>query len=405
MSAPPGLDRESFQTLLANAFVIQESGIDTQLVLALTEVQRLIASDKPDVDQVIHLIAEQARRVSGAAGIAIALLKEGQLVYLVGIGSAATYVGQHMNAVLNTPAHKTARAEILRCENAWIDTRIEAEICRQFGANALLILPIIRERALAGVLQILFSEVHTFSDQEVRTYRLLGTVIEDAIFRQCQLVARKDLATPPATVSRDVNHTTFQIQKFSCEPRSDSGPATKPGCGQGCGAAKKSRGLHVPAKPTTPIVKPLNRPSLIKLGLNMPVLATVLALAVASWNAYDHRQASHVYSSRPPAPSIDLQPSLVLHNLVKPPSPPHTVEVRAKDKMTRNSESKRTQLGQSEVHYIGEDVTVRHFTLRPASQEIRTGNNEVAIGKDVTVRYLTSKPAVTTLPVSGTTHR
>src|SRR5262249_28284836 len=113
MSAPPGLDRESFQTLLANAFVIQESGIDTQLVLALTEVQRLIASDKPDVDQVIHLIAEQARRVSGAAGIAIALLKEGQLVYLVGIGSAATYVGQHMNAVLNTPAHKTARAEIL----------------------------------------------------------------------------------------------------------------------------------------------------------------------------------------------------------------------------------------------------------------------------------------------------
>src|SRR5262249_34488108 len=107
MSAPPILDREAFQTLLANAFAIQESGIDTQVFLALSKVQRSIASDTPNLDQVVHFIAEQACRVSDATGIAVALLKDGQLVYLVGIGSAATYVGQHINAVLNTPAHKT----------------------------------------------------------------------------------------------------------------------------------------------------------------------------------------------------------------------------------------------------------------------------------------------------------
>ena len=71
--------------------------------------------------------------------------------------------------------------KILRVEDAQTDTRIEAAVCRQFGANSLLILAIVRENGIAGVLEILFSEAHSFQDPELRTYRLMVGLIEQAI--------------------------------------------------------------------------------------------------------------------------------------------------------------------------------------------------------------------------------
>jgi hypothetical protein len=51
--------------------------------------------------------------------------------------------------------------------------------------------------------------------------------------------------------------------------------------------------------------------------------------------------------------------------------------------------------GENEVEYIGEDVTVRYFTTKPAPHPVRIGKSEVAdIGEDVTMRYFTPKPAV-----------
>ena len=55
-----------------------------------------------------------------------------------------------MTASLTVSADAKTNCEILRVENAQTDTRIEADICRQFGASALLILPIYHDRVLAG---------------------------------------------------------------------------------------------------------------------------------------------------------------------------------------------------------------------------------------------------------------
>jgi hypothetical protein len=87
MNAHSRLDRESFQALLANAFAVQESGMDSQSLSALVEVQRSIATGEPNVERTLHLIAELALNVANAAGIAIALLKADELVYLAGSGT------------------------------------------------------------------------------------------------------------------------------------------------------------------------------------------------------------------------------------------------------------------------------------------------------------------------------
>ena len=212
MSPNPSFDRESFQELLANAFAVQESDIDRESLSAIIEVQRLIAKGELDADGTMHLIVECARDVAHAGGIAVAVLEGNQLVYRAGSGVASSYVGRHAIASLVVSANTDASREILRVENAETDTRIEAAICRQFGGTALVIFLIYRDRAAVGLLQVVFTQPHVFQDREVRTYRLMAGLIEDAMSRTGALEPAENVgvslrATAPAPVAQITDRT------------------------------------------------------------------------------------------------------------------------------------------------------------------------------------------------------
>jgi len=191
MSDSSSLDRESFQKFLANAYSVQQSQVDSQSLSAIVEIQRLIAKGDLDVDGTLHLIVDRTQDVANASGVAIGLLKGDQLVYRAGSGSAATYTGRSSTARLVVPADSKANCEILRVENAETDARIEAAVCRQFGAKSLLILLICHDEAVAGVLEIFFSEAHVFQDREVRTYRLMAGLVGEAMSQAARLQARQ----------------------------------------------------------------------------------------------------------------------------------------------------------------------------------------------------------------------
>ncbi len=165
---------------------MQQSQINTQTLSDIMDVQRSITRGKLDLDGAMRHIVESARKVANASGVAIALLKRDQLTYRAGSGTSAAVIGQCVTASLTVSVDGKNR-EILRVENAQTDTRIEADICRQFGASALLILPICHERGLAGVLDVRFNEAHTFLDREIRTYHLMAEQIEAAMLQAATL--------------------------------------------------------------------------------------------------------------------------------------------------------------------------------------------------------------------------
>jgi len=158
MSSDSSFDPEFFQKLLESAFAVQESGVNARSLVCIVEIQRSIKAGHLDVDGTMRLIAEFAQQVAGASGVAVGRLKGDQLVYGAGSGSAASSVGRCVMATFIASAPNRTRAEILRVENAESDPRIEAAICRQFGATSLLILPIYHADAVAGVMQVLFGE-------------------------------------------------------------------------------------------------------------------------------------------------------------------------------------------------------------------------------------------------------
>ncbi|HET9408397.1 MAG TPA: GAF domain-containing protein [Candidatus Sulfotelmatobacter sp.] len=382
MNTHSSLDPESLQSLLASAFAVQESGIDPQSLSILMELQRSIAKDEREVAQAMQRIADGARMVANASGAAIALIKADQLIYRAGSGSAASYVGRHVTAVLSVSARNEPRSEILRVENAQTDSRIEAAICQQFGAMSLLILPIYRERVLSGVLQILFGEPHAFDDREIRTYRLMASAVEKLILREGEIeLARK--AAPPI--------------KLPMNPRQT--PSAAPALAR-TGVAKVA-GAQIPTH-------------LLLGGLRWKLAsaAFVLTMVMSSAVLYKH------WRSAPNAASV---PAGIHTSEQQMPSAPATsgvlvnasqVENIAGVQGNRKSLSpafKRVVAGPAEVDYVADDVTIRHFTS--ATPE-RFASRQVNFGKDVTVRYFAysspkvrpvsaaAEPVEHTLPVS-----
>jgi hypothetical protein len=204
MNTPSNPDFESLQQLLANAFAVQKSQINTQSLADIMRVQRLVESGKLNLDGAMRQIVVSARKVADASGAAIALVSGDHLTYCAGSGTSAVCIGWSVAASLTVAAGAGTNREILRVENSQTDTRIEADICRQFGANSLLILPIYLHGVVAGVLDVRFSEPHAFQDGEVRTYRLMAEQIETALCHPAQIEPAKNRVAELAPVPEPI---------------------------------------------------------------------------------------------------------------------------------------------------------------------------------------------------------
>ena len=406
MSADSSLDprRESLQSLLSSAFEVQESGLDSQSRSAIAELQRLITIGDPDADHALHVIADRTSRIANATGIGIALLKEDQLIYRAASGSAAAYVGKHVIAVLSTPVHKVSRSEIVRVENAQTDSRIQATICRELAAMSLLMLPIYHKGAIAGVLEVLFDEPHTFGQREVRAYQMITGLIEEIITRDIQSDERSFFTAPVAPVPIPVEHRTQPIQVSGCTLESVTMPRRGAILGpirlMTVAAIKRLKRLwHAIALATT-TTHSLPRPLFNTVRWILASILVVAALMIVNWIA--HHPVSPVEHSMPTKSTVARQVSPIAakqspkNRAFKWQTPAAAAEG---EQELLGPEFRRVWVSRNEIDYIAQDVTIRRFGPNALSRLL--GYDQVNIGDDVTVRYFEYKTAGSTEP--GTT--
>ena len=406
------LDRNALQKLLANAFAVQQSQMDKQWLSAIVEVQGLIGRRELDVDGTMQLIVDRAQTVANATGVAIALFKGHQLVYRAGSGSAADYVGRHVMATLSVPADTTGSREILRVEDVETDTRIQAEICRQFGAKSLLILLIYHEQSVAGVLEVFFGEAHAFQDCEVRAYRLMAGLIGEAMSLSTHLERGKTGTAPrpavpnpavpnlalPNIVQQSPHQRTVVLNHTGSTPDADR-RAIQPPWQATAAADGKVSILRQTAVLATALLQQAKRGSWGGRRWNVAAAAVAALLVLTSWFVYNRRPASSFRPSAVQAPIVVGPQAPVLR--VKQVSANGTPTLRpapvlVKPAGTGRASLRRVRVGENEVDYIGDDVTIRYFTPKPkpTTRRVRVGASEVAyIGDDVTVRYFKPKAA------------
>jgi hypothetical protein len=444
MNTHQSFDRESFQSLLANAFSVQQSGMAPESLAAIIEIQRVVAGGRVDAHDAMNLVAERAQGVADASGIGIALLEGNQLVHRAGSGTALQNVGSQLTAVLSHAAHDHPRREILRVENAATDSRIEGEICRQFDVEALLMVPIYRERVMMGVLEVFFKKPHNFSDPEVRTYQLMATLAGDA--SALPLVAAEKTTIGSSTLARALLRMNQQVRQLSVtrqpapEPATQerSEPVSEPvyakiisaarkwdarayGAKLASSAAENLRRIHIPqwqlprmrrarlAWQKTALERLHRDLRLLQakgrtqlrgnVVLNVAAVSVVLVLAIMAAIAR-HQSISPVAASS--ASSTTAAPAqavpAVEQQIVAAPSMKPNASVR--DAGAPTSSFKRVWAGKDEVDYIADDVTIRHFRPPSTPKKSSVQSKQVNIGKDVTVRYFNAPPMPTVQPTA-----
>jgi len=138
--------------------------------------------------------------------------------------------------------------------------------------------------------------------------------------------------------------------------------------------------------------------------------AVTAVLVLTSWFVYHNRRpASSLGPSavqapmivEPQAPVLQLKQVSASGTPILEPAP-----LLVKPARTGRPSLRRVRVGENEVDYIGDDVTIRYFTPKPkpTTRRVRVGGSEVAyIGDDVTVRYFKPKTAAVpaTQPISA----
>jgi hypothetical protein len=390
MSAKSNLDRESFQRLLESAFVIQQSRIDPRFLSSMLEVERLITKGDLDVDGTMNLVADSARDVAGANGVLIGLLQGDQLTYKAGSGSSTGCVGSQVRTSLTVAKTKASR-EILRVENAGTDKRVQGDICRQFGAEALLMLPMYvppigRDRNLAGVVLVLFNEAHSFQESEMRTYRLMAGLVETALSPAHETepsLAKSLRAVPKAVaevipevkeVARRENRIFLRWGKDAIYRRN---ALIRLRAGRALSRTRELKKIAVQRAAESISTKPL--PSLA-------LAAIVVGLGLTLWMTHGSRGATSPSSSRAAqgssVGSFDRGSVIPVEGEAGGQNPAGS----GSDGRVRTASVRRTWVAGNEIVYIGDDVTVHHFNYKSSARQ-GSANRVAHIGNDVTISY------------------
>lgn len=120
---------------------------------------------EPELEAALQLLVERAQYITGATGTALALPQGDEMVCRASAGSCAPAVGARLQVRSGLTGESIARRQLLRCDNAEADPRVNLEACRALGIASIVVLPLLRRSGEVRGLFELFSD-HPYAFEE-----------------------------------------------------------------------------------------------------------------------------------------------------------------------------------------------------------------------------------------------
>jgi putative methionine-R-sulfoxide reductase with GAF domain len=134
-----------------------------------------------DLEAALQLLAERAEYITGASGAAIALRNEGEIVCRASAGPSAPEVGVHLQINSGLSGESIRTREILRCDDAETDPRVNRESCRALGIASVVVLPLVNENEVNGVFELFSGRANAFEERDIAALQRLAEMIQTAI--------------------------------------------------------------------------------------------------------------------------------------------------------------------------------------------------------------------------------
>lgn len=151
---------------------------DSTLAVCSTTVQYEFKSLGTDLNAALALIASRACSITRGSGAAIALTGENGMACRAVAGSNIPQTGAPVNVDSGFTGECVRFARALRCDDSDTDSRADAEACHRLGIRSILAAPILYERDLVGLLEVVSTRPFAFDDGDLAVVsRLAQTVV------------------------------------------------------------------------------------------------------------------------------------------------------------------------------------------------------------------------------------
>jgi len=152
-----------------------------------------------ELDSALQLLVERAQYITGATGTALALPQGEEMVCRASAGSSAPPIGARLQVRSGLTGESIARRQLLRCDNAENDPRVNLETCRALGIASIVVLPLMRrDGEVRGLFELFSDHPYAFEERDLIALERMAALTLTALDLAEQ---RQNSAAPAAGVA------------------------------------------------------------------------------------------------------------------------------------------------------------------------------------------------------------
>src|SRR5215471_8133122 len=127
--------------------------------------------------EVLQLVTERALALTGADGVAIALVQEGEIICRATTGTIAPEIGARLDPQSGLSGMCFVSGETAFCNDAERDPRVNVAASRDLHARSIVAVPLRGRRSVVGLLEAFSTDAFAFGESDVRSLNLLAELI------------------------------------------------------------------------------------------------------------------------------------------------------------------------------------------------------------------------------------
>jgi len=152
----------------------------------LPSLREALAEGKASPATILHAVADAARVLIDADGVAIAVRTKALVVCRARSGDIAPDLGSPLSADSGISGECLRTATILLCNDAETDPRVDPDVCRVLGIRSIVAVPLRGPMGIAGILEAFSARASAFAGEQINALRELAQIAEAAYERECR---------------------------------------------------------------------------------------------------------------------------------------------------------------------------------------------------------------------------
>ncbi|MGD0791139.1 MAG: GAF domain-containing protein [Terriglobales bacterium] len=178
------------------------------------------ALEEAELDSALQLLVERAQYITGATGTALALPHGEEMVCRASAGASAPAVGARLQVRSGLTGESIGRRQLLRCDNAETDPRVNLEACRALGIASIVVLPLLRGSGeVRGLFELFSDHPYAFEERDLIALERMADLTLTALD-----LAEQRRNSAPAPAPRREPETPAESSTLSSAPQAPAIP-------------------------------------------------------------------------------------------------------------------------------------------------------------------------------------